>query len=409
MNRRRAWRTVTGVTLGDPRARLRDLPPRDVDAALVAAVAAAMTLSIAIADEPEATRSPDVFAYVIGAAVAGLLLLRRRRPLAVLGGSLALLLFYYSLGYPAFSPSVPLAAATYSAAAAGRTAGAAAMLGAFMVIGGLGARVAEGEPLDFVLRANWLSDIALLSAVLLLGEAVRNRRAWAEEVRGRMRRAEQDREREAARRVEQERLRIAREMHDVLAHTIAAISVQAGVAADVIDEEPEKARASLRAIRQQSRDAMSELKATVGVLRAASPDALRAPAPGLAQLAGLVEMGAGAGLRVDVSVAGEARPLPGAVDLTAYRIVQESLTNVVRHADATSATVSVRYGPDTVVLDVYDDGRAAANGGPAEHGGHGLIGMRERAAAIGGTLQAETEPGGGFRVHATLPIRGAAA
>jgi signal transduction histidine kinase len=192
-------------------------------------------------------------------------------------------------------------------------------------------------------------------------------------------------------------------MHDVLAHTIAAINVQAGVGADVIDEAPAKARASLREIRRQSRDAMAELRATVGVLREGAAETPRAPAPGLRDLDRLVETVARAGLRVDVSVAGAPRPLPGAVDSAAYRIVQEALTNVVRHAHASAATVRVGYDPSMVVLEVEDDGRGDANGATAEHDGHGLIGMRERAAAVGGTLQAGPRRGGGFRVYASLP------
>jgi signal transduction histidine kinase len=389
--------------MGDLQARLRDLPPRAVDAGLVLAVAAAMALTIGIAEEPDASRSPDALAYLLGAALAALLLLRRRWPLGVLIASIGLLSVYYGLDYPAFSAAVPLAAAAYSAAVAGRGLPAAALLAAFVVVGGSVARLDEGESLADLLRDSLITDAALLAAILLLGEAVRNRRAWAEEVRARVRRAEQDRDREAERRVQQERLRIAREMHDVLAHTLAAISVQAGVAGDVIDEAPDKARASVQEIRRQSRDAIAELRATVGVLREGGTGAPRAPAPGLAELKGLVEMAAGAGVQVEVSVAGAARPLPATVDLAAYRIVQESLTNVVRHAHASAASVSVRYDSEAVVLEVHDNGSGETNGATGDPGGHGLIGMRERATAVGGTLRVGTAPGGGYLVHATLP------
>jgi signal transduction histidine kinase len=389
--------------LGDWQERIRDLSPRAVDVGLALAVAAAMALTVGIAEEEDATRSPDVLAYLLGISVAPLLLLRRRWPLGVMIATVGVLSVYFGLDYPGFSVAVPLAVAAYSAAVAGRGLWAALILGAFVVLGGTVARLDEGDSLADVLRTSLITDAALLSAVLLLGEAVRNRRAWAEEVRRRLLRAEQDREREADRRVQQERLRIAREMHDVLAHTIAAINVQAGVGADVIDEAPAKARASLREIRRQSRDAMAELRATVGVLREGAAETLRAPAPGLGELDRLVETVARAGLRVDVSVAGAPRPLPGAVDSAAYRIVQEALTNVVRHAHASAATVRVGYDPSMVVLEVEDDGSGDANGPTAEHDGHGLIGMRERAAAVGGTLQAGPARGGGFRVHATLP------
>jgi signal transduction histidine kinase len=393
--------------LGDWLARLRGLSPRAIDIGLAVTVAAAMALTIGIAEEPGAGRSPDVLAYVLGMSVAALLLLRRRWPLGVLIASIGVLSVYFGLDYDAFSAAVPLAAAAYSAAVAGKGLPAAAALAAFVVIGGSVARLDEGDSLAEVLREGLITDAALLAAVLLLGEAVRNRRAWAEEVRARLRRAEHDRDREAERRVEQERLRIAREMHDVLAHTIAAINVQAGLAGDVIDEAPDRARASLRDIRRQSRDAIAELRGTVGVLREGGTAAPREPAPGLAELDRLVEKAAGAGVRVEVAVAGAARPLPGTVDLAAYRIAQESLTNVVRHAHASAATVTVRYDHEAVELEVQDNGGGNTNGANDTPGGHGLTGMRERAAALGGTLRVGAAPGGGFLVQATLPTRDA--
>jgi signal transduction histidine kinase len=385
--------------LGDWRTRLRKLSPGAIDRGLALAIAALLALTISVAEEADATRSPDALAYLLGSSLAALVLLRRRWPLGVLLGSVGVLSVYYGLDYPAFSPAVALAVPAYTAAVAGRGVAAAVVLAAFVVVGGTVARFDEGESLADVLRDSLITDAALLAAVLLLGEAVRNRRAWAEEVRRRLLRAEREREREAERRVQQERLRIAREMHDVLAHTIAAINVQAGVGADVIDDDPERAEASLRDIRRHSRDAIAELKATIGVLREGAAEAPRGPAPGLAQLDGLIEMASGAGVRVEVTVTGDARPLPGAVDLTAYRIVQESLTNVIRHAPASAAHVRVDFGADALVVRVEDDGNGTGNG----TAGYGLVGMRERVAAVGGTLDAGPAPGGGFRVHATLP------
>jgi signal transduction histidine kinase len=391
------------MTFADWQGRLRNLSPRAIDAGLALAVAAAMTLTISVAEEPGADRSPDVLAYLLGAGLGPLLLLRRRWPLGVLIASVGVLSVYFGLDYDAFSAAVPLAAAAYSAAVAGKGLPAAALLGAFVVGGGTVARLDEGDSLAELLRESLITDAALLAAVLLLGEAVRNRRAWADEVRGRLLRAEQEQEREAERRVQQERLHIAREMHDVLAHTIAAISVQAGVGADVIDDAPEKARASLLDIRRQSRDAIAELGATIGVLREGATEAPREPAPGLAQLGGLIEKAGGAGLRVEFTSTGEARPLPGAVDLTAYRVVQESLTNVIRHAHASVARVRVHFDAEALIVRVEDDGDGTGNGAA----GHGLIGMRERVAAVGGTFEAGPVPGAGFRVQATLPTGGA--
>jgi signal transduction histidine kinase len=392
---------VQAVTIGTWQERLRSLPERVVDAGAAAAVAVAMTLTISVATEEDASRSPDVLAYLLGLSMAGFLFLRRRWPMGVLIASTGVLMIYYSVDYPAFSPAVPLAAAAYFAASAGQLLPAATLLSGIVLVSASWQTVGEDTSLGTVVGQGLLTDAALMAAVLLLGEAVRNRRAWAEEVRARLRRADEEREREAARRVAEERLRIARELHDVMAHTIAALNVQAGVAADVIDDAPEEARASMRTIREQSREAMTELKAAVGVLRGSDPDAPRAPAPGLAGVDGLVRTASGAGLKVDLAVSGAARPLPGAVDLTAYRIVQESLTNVVRHAGASAATVAIRYEPDAVVVEVDDDGRGPNGAAP---GGFGLMGMRERAAAVGGTFHAGPGPGGGFRVSARLPI-----
>jgi signal transduction histidine kinase len=383
MTARPALRTVMWV--------LSRLPPAAVDAALVVAVAAAMTLTISVAAE-DSTREPDLLAYALGLCVGVLLAARRRWPMGVLVASVGVLWIYYALDYPAFAPAVPLAAATYFASAAGHLRAAALLIAGVLIFGLAWQTLGEDASLASVIGINTLADASLLAAVLLLGEAVRSRRAWAEEVRART-------EREAARRVEEERLRIARELHDVMAHTIAGVNVQAGVAADVIDEDPEQAKASLRAIREGGREAMAELRATVGLLRGTEA-ASHAPAPGLGDLDGLARMVGEAGLKVDVEVAGPARTLSGAVSLTAYRIVQESLTNVVRHARAEAASVSVRYEPDAVVVRIEDDGRGVAADGAT---GHGIAGMRERAAAVGGTLQAGPGPSGGFRVSARLP------
>jgi MYXO-CTERM domain-containing protein len=384
---------------------MRRLSPRVLDAGVAIAVALAMTLTISVATEEDATRSPDALAYLLGLAVAALLFARRRWPLGVLIGSVGVLWVYYGLEYPAFSPAVPLAAAAYFAAAAGHIRAAATVLAGVVLFGVGWQTFGEDASLASVVGTGTLADIALFAAVLLLGEAVRNRRAWAEEVHGRLQRAEEDREREAARRVDEERLRIARELHDVVAHTVAGLNVQAGVAADVIDDDPEHAKAALRTIREQSRTAISELSATVGLLRGGATGRPDAPAPRLAGLDALVQTAARAGVAVELSVSGTARPLPGAIELTAYRIVQESLTNVVRHAHASAASVLVRYEPDALVVQVDDDGRGAATTANGA-GGFGLIGMRERAAAVGGSLQAGPRPGGGFRVHTELPTGG---
>jgi signal transduction histidine kinase len=377
------------------------IPPLAVDAGLVVLVSVANGFAIA-AEQETGSKAPDALAYALGVAIALPLLGRGRWPLPVLFLSAGTLLVYYALDYPAIGLAVPLAVALFTAAAAGHLL-LAATLGLGLELIGVGVRaLEEGESLVSVIGAGTVGDIALVAAVLLLGETLRTRRAWLEEVRERLRRTELEREREAEHRVQQERLRIAHELHDVLAHTIAVIGVQADVAAEALADAPTDARDSLRAIREKSREALAELRATVGVLREPRDGAPRAPAPGLAQLDELVGMAAGADVQVEVSVSGEARPLPAIVELTAYRIVQESLTNVLRHAGASLAKVSIRYEPDAVVVQVDDDG----GGGGAWEEGYGVTGMRERAGAIGGRLEAGPAPfpGSGFRIRAWLPV-----
>jgi signal transduction histidine kinase len=205
--------------------------------------------------------------------------------------------------------------------------------------------------------------------------------------------------------VDTERLRIARELHDVVAFSFATISVQAGVAVHVADQRPEMAAEALRAIKAISGEASRELRAILGVLRrTAGPS--EAAFHGVAALDSLAATTTSAGLPTRVVVSGEARTLPPAVDRAGYRIVQEALTNALRHAGPASAVVTVRYEPNRLLIEVLDDGLGAERGHaePEPGGGHGIAGMRERALALGGTLDAGSIPRGGFRVRASLPV-----
>ncbi|MGW2058002.1 sensor histidine kinase [Streptomyces sp. NPDC001840] len=250
------------------------------------------------------------------------------------------------------------------------------------------------------------------------GDAVRSRRGFIDAMRERAERAERTREEEARRRVAEERLRIARDLHDVVAHHIALVNVQAGVASHVMDKRPDQAKEALAQVRAASRSALSELRATVGLLRqSGDPAAPTEPAPGLLHLEGLLDTFRNAGLPVRFAATGaefeetDDRPgtpprprLPAAVDLAAYRIIQEALTNVRKHAGpaATAEVRVVRIGA-ALEITVLDDGKGT--GEPADGGGHGLIGMRERVTALGGTLTAAPRPGGGFRTRAILPVK----
>lgn len=242
----------------------------------------------------------------------------------------------------------------------------------------------------------------LVAAVL--GRLTRHRRAHLAFVEERARQAEESRDSEARRKVTEERVRIARELHDLVAHQITLANAQASVAAHLLDTRPDQARASLDELVRTTRQALDELRGTVGLLRQRDDaSAPTEPAPGLARLPALLESFRRAGLEVAVRDDGTAGPLSPAVDLTAYRIVQEALTNVAKHAAAGSAEVRLAWDRDAVTVTVADDGR----GSPTTQDrppGYGLIGMRERASAVGGDLSAGPRPGGGFVVTARLPL-----
>jgi signal transduction histidine kinase len=209
--------------------------------------------------------------------------------------------------------------------------------------------------------------------------------------------------------VHAERLRIARELHDVVAHSFAAIALHAGVAEHMKDDRPEQVDEALRAIKAVSGEAARELRAILGVLRRVDAGEPAAPSRGVGGLEALAATASGAGVPTRVTISGRPRPLLAAVDQAAYRIAQESLTNILRHAGAATASIRVAYMPDRLVVEVVDDGhgRATRRGGRLPGTGHGIAGMRERALALGGELEAGKPTGGGFRVRASLPFGGA--
>ena len=254
--------------------------------------------------------------------------------------------------------------------------------------------------------------VILLWAALAVttGSAARSHRAYVGEVEERARRAEQAREDEANRRVAEERLRIARELHDAVGHHVALINVQAGALACLLDDEDlSGAREPVAHIQRASEEALEDLRLTVGLLRGPGPEPAEPaePVPGLDRLEELIGSFAGAGLRVTREVTGQARSLPEAVELTAYRVIQESLTNTRKHAGCDTAVVRLGYAPGALRLAVEDEGNAVTHESQSMPDGHGIVGMRERVAALGGRLSAGPRPGGGYRVFAELPLRAA--
>jgi signal transduction histidine kinase len=350
----------------------------------------------------------DALGFALLLAGPALLLLRRRHPVVTVCATAAVTALYFLRAYT-YGPA-PLAVAVAMMAAivsghrlvtwAGTALGLAAFFGLTALIGVPAAERGQGGP--FPVEEPTLGGSSFVVGwalvVLVTSELIRMRAQRAAETA--RTRAEEER-----RQASEERLRMARELHDVLAHNISMINVQAGVALHLIDQNPEQARTALAAIKDASKEALTEMRGVIGALRAQGEAAPRAPTAGLDRLDDLLDRARSAGLAVEAETTGERRPLHAGTDLAAFRIVQESLTNVTRHAGPGPVTARVRiaYGEHEVVVLVEDDGRGAPllDDRP---GGCGVRVMRERAAALGGTFEAGPRPGGGFRVRAALPL-----
>ncbi|GHH74431.1 two-component sensor histidine kinase [Streptomyces sulfonofaciens] len=410
--------------------------PSALDAAVATGVLICMTAG-SLADPRGrhgpllASHTPDALSIVLMVLGSASLVFRRRAPLPVLAATGAVSLVELLSGAPRVPVAMCAVVALYTVAATTdrpTTWRVGLLTGTVLTTAAMLA-----GPLPWYAQEN-IAIFAWTGMAAAAGDAVRSRRAFVHAIRERAERAERTREEEARRRVAEERLRIARDLHDVVAHHIALVNVQAGVAAHVMDKRPDQAKEALAHVREASRTALGELRATVGLLRqSGDPAAPTEPAPGLDRLDELVETFRSAGLPVRVARSGHGPGLPAAVDLAAYRILQEALTNVHKHAGAgAGAEVSVLRIGDHLELTVLDTGpgpgtgpawpalprpaepaEAAGPGGPdafevaeesAGGGGHGLIGMRERATALGGSCTAGPRYGGGFRVHAILPV-----
>ncbi|WP_052440926.1 sensor histidine kinase [Streptacidiphilus anmyonensis] len=338
-------------------------------------------------------------------------LLLRRFPRTSMGVLLALILYtstraVYPVEVVALQQTLPaqLALCYICATQPRKVSTPAAVMAYTTLVGYELGRVAEGLP--FVRTYNVLPMLLILALAQLIGGSIRTRRIFAAASRAQA--TEQA--------ITEERLRIARELHDMVAHSIGIIAIQAGVGSRVLDSQPEEARAALQAIEATSRETLSGLRRTLVALRQADPApgsllAPLAPAPGLDDVDKLAATTTEAGIRVDVAWHGERRPLPGDIDLSAFRIVQEAVTNVVRHSGARSCRVSIDYGAEQLALEIVDDGRVGGPlGGPhSTHGsgagsGFGITGMRERVSLLHGEFGAGPRPEGGFRVTARLPL-----
>jgi signal transduction histidine kinase len=351
-------------------------------------------------------QGPGTLTYVLLALCAASLLPRSRWPWASLAGVSVFGAAFLYQGENPFSILLIVLVAIYSAVAASTlprvqslflAVGAAAVL-AFGVVAG-------NHPRDDAL---WAMDAAWLLAAMFLGDASRSRRAYATEAELRAAQAEMSHAEEARRHVTEERLQIARELHDVVAHNISLINVQAGVAAHLMDTDPQQARDAFVNIKAASHETLQELRSLVGVLREPVDGPKLAPTVGLEALEGLIQAVREAGQQVEVSVTGSPRFLPSTVDVSAYRILQEALTNAVKHAPQSRIAVHIDYGADKVTVEVQNDGPVSPRAGAQDVGGFGLIGMRERVQALGGRLEAGPDRNGGFTIRAELPLPGLA-
>jgi signal transduction histidine kinase len=382
--------------------RLVQLRPLLVDLLVVlAAVALSTALLAASGRFDPGVREPDVAGYALILGYSGSVLARRRTPgVAVLVGLAAGLVYAAAQYPPVLTPVVLLS--VYTAAGAMRGRRAHGLLAVAVLLGFVTATLSPG-PTDTGVPT-------LTVAAWLLGKYVGSKRDYTSELERKNQLLEQAQRDLADRAVTEERLRIARELHDVVAHTMSVVAVHAGTGRMVADDDPGAARQALATIETASRSALVEMRRLLGVLRA--PDGGQQgtldPAPGLRDLDALVADVVKSGVTVDVRVEGHRPEVPPGIDLTAYRIVQEALTNVIKHAGRARTAVVVCYADDAMTVEVTDDGgdrRTRPTARPDGHG-HGLRGMAERVAAYDGELDTGARPEGGFRVRARLPLGG---
>jgi signal transduction histidine kinase len=372
------------------------------DALIVVAAIGGAAEMIARRDASDAPTSPLVIAVILEAGLTLVLLARRRFP----------------FGAPV---SMFVAAAVISfwdgAIVTFTLAGFLSALAAAFLIGLLEERRQALVGLVVMLAAlpiiiwhdpsraggDFVFTLLLFAIVWLFAFGLGRKLEQARVAEERAARIERQRAEEARAAVAEERARIARELHDVVGHSVSVMTVQASGVRRLLKPEQEREREALLVVEQAGREALAEMRRLVGVLRRPEEAPALAPQPSLQHLDRLVEQAREAGLPVDVQIEGEATELPAGLDLTAYRLVQEALTNAIKHAQATRADVIVRYGDGVVELAVTDDGHGSSDGS-ADSGGHGLVGMRERVAVYGGELEAGPKPGGGFALRARLPL-----
>ena len=382
--------------------RLRSFNPLAVDGLLAAALATVSLLTLFDQTVEKGMHEPNALAALTALVTTAPVAVRRRVPLLAMALGCFGILAHIVADFPEGWLPIVVLLLTYTVGASApphrALIGLATMVVTMVLLGlsdapGLGALGVIG-------------NVAVFCLAWLIGLAIRTRReALESQVREAQERANVERQR-SARELAEERLRIAQELHDVVAHSMSVIAVQAGVGAHVLDQRPDQARFALEAISATSRDTLTEMRRLLGVLRDGEGERSHAPAPALTDVPQLVDDVRAAGVPVSLRVEGGSNCLNAGVELSAYRVVQEALTNVIKHAGSpTRVDVTVTYAPGSLVVEVVDDGRGASAAGPdgGPDGGHGLLGMRERVGLWGGQLSTGPVPGGGYRVYAQLP------
>lgn len=372
-----------------------------VDASLGTAVA--LSLALIVAAGEGGSRPPDVFAYLFATGFGALLLLRRGMPRGVLVLSVLGMFAYYTLDYPPIGVAVPVVAALFCVAEAGSVVWAAGAAVIVFVVS-LFFRIRDGgEAIGFLLGYEAVSNIALFAAAIALGYSVRARRVRTAQQEEIARLITAQLAREAQLRLQSERERISRELHDTVGHTMSVICLQAGVGAEAVGHDDRAVSAAFDRIRTASTRSLRDLRSMVRLLRGSADGDQPRSIMSLSAVAELIDAAEGAGIEVTTEITATSTELSDPVDAAAYRVIQESITNVVRHSGATHARVRAALSDGHLQVSISDDGRGPSPG--AITGGHGMAGMTERVRLLGGSLTTRSSADGGFTVEAVMPAR----
>ena len=373
---------------------------------LLAALLVGVAIAISATTETwPGERGMGALGWTLAISTNGLVAFRRIAPVPTAYAILATTLPYWVLDYSAddaIGPSLMIAAYSLGAHVDRPRSlhHGVTVIGAAVAVAIAGVISPEEDLPWFIV----VSSAIVFATAWILGDNQRTRRAYLHELEEKAARLESQRESDSRRAVAEERSRIARELHDVVAHSMSVMVVQAGAARRVIDSEPQQAVEALGTIEETGRESLTEMRRILGVLRSDDDVAELVPAPSLHDFGRLLQHCEEAGLPVDLQIEGEARQLPASLELSAYRIVQESLTNSLKHAGPAEATVRLNYDPDALEVEVIDNGRGAAADTAPAGSGQGIVGMRERVEAFGGTLRIGPRLGGGYRVSARFPV-----